>query len=86
MTVCVDFRTRDVTLAVSGRSAKELLETLGAIGRRLDEQTLSSWLVDLEQQGLAEHDDAGRWRLSAQAMQAFGSGLSMIERPSDANA
>jgi uncharacterized protein with von Willebrand factor type A (vWA) domain len=82
MTLRVDLRTADTTLSVSGRSARELLETLAAIGHRLNETTLLEWLEDLHQQGLAEQDDAGRWRLSDTAMRAFGHGLSLAESPS----
>jgi hypothetical protein len=86
MTLHVDLRAANATLALSGRSAHELVNTLSAIGHRITEETLETWLADLERQGLAERDDAGRWRLSAQAMAAFGAGLSMIERSHGANA
>lgn len=81
MTLRVNLRCSDTTLAVSGRSAKELLATLGALGRRLDEQTLSSWLEDLERQGLAQRGASGRWTLTDAAMTAFGRNLSLLDAP-----
>jgi len=83
MTLRVDMRTTDVTVSVSGRSARELLAALGTLGHWFDEQTLESWLLDLERQQLATRDDDGRWRLSAQAFRAFGHGLSLIGEPRD---
>lgn len=81
----VDLRTANTTIALSGRSARELLDALGTIGHRIDEQTLEMWLRDLEVRGLAT-SNAGRWTLTDTAMRAFGSGLSLIGSERDANA
>ena len=82
MSLRVNMRTADVTLALSGRTARELLTALGTIGRRITEETLETWLEDLRRQGLAEQAD-GRWSLTDTAMRAFGRGLSLQESSRD---
>jgi hypothetical protein len=80
VTLRLDLRTSTATLALSARTARELLETLRGIRRRLDETTLERWLHELERQQLAECRSDGRWTLSVPAMRALGGVLSLSER------